>query len=116
MSWQASPPPRRPARAARWPPAAPPPPARPPRECASGTGGTWAAGLTGGSASDTLDPHQGLTYLDTARASALYEPLVKLSADARLEYVLAQEITPPQRQPGPVRFSQQLSGEPLVLE
>jgi peptide/nickel transport system substrate-binding protein len=57
-------------------------------------GGNLAAGLTGGSASDTLDPHQGLTYLDTARASALYEPLVKLSADARLEYVLAQEITP----------------------
>jgi peptide/nickel transport system substrate-binding protein len=57
-------------------------------------GGNLKAGLTGGSSSDTLDPHQGLTYLDTARASALYEPLVKLSADARLEYVLAQEITP----------------------
>jgi peptide/nickel transport system substrate-binding protein len=57
-------------------------------------GGNLAAGLTGGSASDTLDPHQGLTYLDTARASALYEPLVTLSAGARLEYVLAEEITP----------------------
>jgi peptide/nickel transport system substrate-binding protein len=56
-------------------------------------GGNLKAGLTGGSASDTLDPHQGLTYLDTARAT-LYEPLVRLSADARLEYVLAQEITP----------------------
>jgi peptide/nickel transport system substrate-binding protein len=57
-------------------------------------GGNLAAGLTGGSGSDTLDPHQGLTYLDTARASALYEPLVQLSADTRLQYVLAEEITP----------------------
>jgi peptide/nickel transport system substrate-binding protein len=57
-------------------------------------GGNLKAGLTGGSASDTLDPHQGLSYLDTARASTLYEPLVALSADARLEYVLAEEITP----------------------
>jgi peptide/nickel transport system substrate-binding protein len=57
-------------------------------------GGNLIAGLTGGSASDTLDPHQGLTYLDTARASALYEPLVHLSADARLQYVLAEDITP----------------------
>jgi peptide/nickel transport system substrate-binding protein len=57
-------------------------------------GGNLIAGLTGGSGSDTLDPHRGLTYLDTARASALYEPLVALSADARLQYVLAEEITP----------------------
>jgi peptide/nickel transport system substrate-binding protein len=57
-------------------------------------GGNLVAGLTGGSGSDTLDPHQGLTYLDTARATALYEPLVQLSADARLQYVLAEEITP----------------------
>jgi peptide/nickel transport system substrate-binding protein len=57
-------------------------------------GGNLAAGLTGGSGSDTLDPHQGLTYLDTARASAMYEPLIALSADASLEYVLAEEITP----------------------
>jgi len=58
-------------------------------------GGDLKAGLTGGPSSDTLDPHQGLTYLDTARASALYEPLVALSPDARrLEYVLAEEITP----------------------
>ena len=51
-------------------------------------------GLTGGSASDTLDPHQGLNYLDTARAQALYEPLVGLDADAQLTYVLASVITP----------------------
>lgn len=75
--------------------------------CASGTathpagagrhksyGGNLKVGLTGGSSSDQLDPHQGLSYLDTARASALYEPLVALSADARLTYVLAEEILP----------------------
>jgi peptide/nickel transport system substrate-binding protein len=58
-------------------------------------GGNLVAGLTGGSSSDTLDPHQGLSYPDTARAQALYEPLVQLSADAsRIEYVLATEMTP----------------------
>ena len=31
-------------------------------------GGSLKLGLTGGSGSDTLDPHKGLTYLDTARA------------------------------------------------
>src|SRR5215471_11150026 len=29
-------------------------------------GGALKVGLTGGSGSDTLDPHKGLTYLDTA--------------------------------------------------
>jgi peptide/nickel transport system substrate-binding protein len=57
-------------------------------------GGNLNAGLTGGSSSDTLDPHQGLTYLDTARAQSLYQPLVQLDAGARTEYVLASEITP----------------------
>jgi len=51
-------------------------------------------GLTGGSANDTLDPHQGLNYLGTARAQALYEPLVQLSPDAQIEYVLASAMTP----------------------
>jgi len=57
-------------------------------------GGNLQAGLTGGSSADTLDPHQGLTYLDTARAQSLYEPLVQLSPDASaVEYVLAAEMT-----------------------
>jgi peptide/nickel transport system substrate-binding protein len=30
-------------------------------------GGNLKVGLAGGSTSDTLDPHQGLTYLDTGR-------------------------------------------------
>jgi len=60
-------------------------------------GGNLRVGLTGGSSSDTLDPHQGLSYLDTARASALYEPLIQLAPDAMTEYVLAREITPGNR-------------------
>jgi peptide/nickel transport system substrate-binding protein len=60
-------------------------------------GGTLRAGLTGGSSSDTLDPHQGLSYLDTARAQALYEPLVQLGPDAGIEYVLAAEMAPRDR-------------------
>ena len=39
--------------------------------------GRWKVGLTGGSGSDTLDPHKGLTYLDTARAQSLYQPLLQ---------------------------------------
>jgi peptide/nickel transport system substrate-binding protein len=33
-------------------------------------GGALKVGLTGGSGSDTLDPHKGLTYLGTARAQS----------------------------------------------
>ena len=54
-------------------------------------GGNLQAGLTGGSGHDTLDPHQGLTYLDTARAQQLYQPLVQLNALAQTEYVLAEQ-------------------------
>ena len=57
-------------------------------------GGNLKIGLAGGSSSDTLDPHQGLTYLDTGRFEALYQPLVKLNKSAKVEYVLAESITP----------------------
>src|SRR5712692_5121519 len=57
-------------------------------------GGLLRAGLSGGSSSDTLDPHQGLTYLDTARANQIYNPLLKLNAAAQTEMVLAEEISP----------------------
>ncbi len=57
-------------------------------------GGDLKIGLAGGSSSDTLDPHQGLTYLDTGRFEALYQPLVKLNKSAKVEYVLAESITP----------------------
>ncbi len=57
-------------------------------------GGDLKVGLTGGSGSDTLDPHKGLTYLDTARAQCLYQPLLQLNTQAQTEFVLAEEITP----------------------
>jgi peptide/nickel transport system substrate-binding protein len=57
-------------------------------------GGNLKVGMSGGSGSDTLDPHRGLTYLDTARAQSLYQPLVQLNNAAQLEYVLAESITP----------------------
>ena len=57
-------------------------------------GGSLKVGLTGGSGSDTLDPHKGLTYLDTARAQSLYQPLLQLNTSAQTEFVLAEEISP----------------------
>src|SRR6266576_2291864 len=57
-------------------------------------GGALKVGLTGGSGSDTLDPHKGLTYLDTARAQSLYQPLLQLNTRAQSEFVLAEEISP----------------------
>ena len=57
-------------------------------------GGALKVGLTGGSGSDTLDPHKGLTYLDTARAQSLYQPLLQLTTAAQTEFVLAEDISP----------------------
>src|SRR6266487_1874092 len=57
-------------------------------------GGNLKLGLTGGSGTDTLDPHKGLTYLDTARAQSLYQPLLQLTTAAQTEFVLADEISP----------------------
>jgi hypothetical protein len=58
-----------------------------PAAASSGTagarrGGNLKVGLSGGSGSDTLDPHKGLTYLDTARAQSLYQPLLQLNTQA----------------------------------
>src|ERR1700757_1914647 len=57
-------------------------------------GGNLKVGLTGGSGTDTVDPHRGLTYLDSARLQSLYNSLVQLNAQAEIEYVLAESITP----------------------
>jgi peptide/nickel transport system substrate-binding protein len=57
-------------------------------------GGDLKVGLAGSSGADTLDPHAGLTYLDSSRAQSLYQPLVQLNSAAQNEYVLATEITP----------------------
>ena len=56
-------------------------------------GGNLKLGLTGGSSTDTVDPHKSLTYLDTSRLQSLYQPLVQLNAQAQVEYVLAESIT-----------------------
>src|SRR6201987_1120863 len=48
-------------------------------------GGNLKVGLSGSSGADTLDPHAGLTYLDTARAQALYQTLVQLNRGAQHE-------------------------------
>jgi peptide/nickel transport system substrate-binding protein len=58
-------------------------------------GGNLQIGLTGGSSSDTLDPHKGVTDLDISRIQTLYEPLVTLDIQAQnVQYLLAEEITP----------------------
>ncbi len=69
-------------------------PAASPANTARRRGGSLKVGLTGGSGSDTLDPHKGLTYLDTARAQSLYQPLLQLNTHAQTEFVLAEEISP----------------------
>jgi peptide/nickel transport system substrate-binding protein len=56
-------------------------------------GGNLKLGLSGGSSSDTVDPHKSLTYIDTARLQSLYQPLVQLNGQAQVEYVLAESIT-----------------------
>jgi peptide/nickel transport system substrate-binding protein len=58
-------------------------------------GGDLRVGLTGGSSSDSLNPFDGgLSAIGTARAQQLYQPLVQLSNDAQLQYILAEEIVP----------------------
>jgi peptide/nickel transport system substrate-binding protein len=65
-----------------------------PTSAAKHRGGSLKLGLTGGSGSDTLDPHKGLTYLDTARAQSLYQPLLQLNTRAQTEFILAEDISP----------------------
>jgi peptide/nickel transport system substrate-binding protein len=56
-------------------------------------GGNLRVGLAGGSGNTTLDPHVGgVTYTDTCRLQALYQPLLQLNAEGRNEFVLAESI------------------------
>ncbi|MEV4314296.1 ABC transporter substrate-binding protein [Actinocrispum sp. NPDC049592] len=57
-------------------------------------GGVLRVGVTGGSASDTVDPHHPPTYPDQARVSNLYEPLFGRDAAYNIEPVLAESIEP----------------------
>jgi peptide/nickel transport system substrate-binding protein len=56
-------------------------------------GGDLKLGLTGGGTTDTVDPHKSLTYLDTSRLQSLFQPLVQLNTQAKVENVLAESIT-----------------------
>jgi peptide/nickel transport system substrate-binding protein len=56
-------------------------------------GGDLKVGLSGSSGADTLDPHAGLTYLDSARAQSLYQSLLQLNNQAQIQLSLAEEIT-----------------------
>jgi peptide/nickel transport system substrate-binding protein len=56
-------------------------------------GGSLTVGLSGSSGADTLDPHASLTFIDSARAQPLYQPLLQMNAHAQIQMVLAEEIT-----------------------
>ena len=57
-------------------------------------GGTLRAGLSGGSGSDTLDPHNWVSLVDGARAYSLFNPLVDFDLEAHPVLSLAEELTP----------------------
>ncbi|MEU3271044.1 ABC transporter substrate-binding protein [Saccharomonospora sp. NPDC006951] len=63
-------------------------PSGPPRR-----GGTLRVGVTGGGASDTLDPHIPATSPDIARVRNLYEPLLYRDHEYRLEMLVAESLT-----------------------
>jgi peptide/nickel transport system substrate-binding protein len=56
-------------------------------------GGDLIIGLSGSSGADTLDPHASLTFVDSARAQPLYQPLLQMNSAAQIQMVLAEEIT-----------------------
>jgi peptide/nickel transport system substrate-binding protein len=57
-------------------------------------GGTLRVGMTGGASSDTLDSQAIVENLDVARTCQLNENLCTYNADAQVELVLAEEVTP----------------------
>jgi peptide/nickel transport system substrate-binding protein len=69
-------------------------PARPAAARRPVRGGNLALGLTGGSISDTINPGGGVADIDYARIFSIYQPLVWLDPQARVEYVLAESIEP----------------------
>lgn len=62
-------------------------PTGPPRR-----GGRLRVGVTGGGASDTLDPHIPATSPDIARVRNLYEPLLYRDHEYRLEMLVAESL------------------------
>ena len=57
-------------------------------------GGNFRLAVQGGGTSETLDPTAGTSTADYARAFSVYEPLVALGPDGKLQNVLAQEFIP----------------------
>ncbi len=57
-------------------------------------GGHLIVGATGGGATDTLDPHNPVTYPDQARVLNLYESLFDRDANYNLQPLLAESMEP----------------------
>ena len=57
-------------------------------------GGRLNVGMTGGSSTDTLDAHNIVANTTNVRVLMLYEAFVRLDPQARLQPVLAEEMTP----------------------
>jgi peptide/nickel transport system substrate-binding protein len=82
-------------------------------------GGSLKVGLSGSSGADTLDPHSSLTFIDSARAQALYQPLLQMNAQAQTELVLAEEITAKTPSEWIIRLRKGItfhSGKPLTAQ
>jgi peptide/nickel transport system substrate-binding protein len=76
-------------------------------------------GLSGSSGADTLDPHGSLTFIDSARAQPLYQPLLQMNSQAQIEMVLAEEITASSSKEWIIRLRPGItfhSGKPLTAQ
>lgn len=62
--------------------------------CQSGDSGLLVHGATGGSTSDTLDPHRPVTAADIARCCNLYEPLLFWDDDYKIAPAVAKSVEP----------------------
>jgi peptide/nickel transport system substrate-binding protein len=82
-------------------------------------GGDLKVGLSGSSGADTLDPQAPLTYIDGARAQALYQSLAQLNNQGQMELVLAEEIAANSPAEWIIRLHQGItfhSGKPLTAQ
>jgi peptide/nickel transport system substrate-binding protein len=84
-------------------------------------GGDLKVGLSGSNGADTLDPHNAETFVDSARAQALYEPLLQMSLTAGIQMVLAEDISPYNNSPSEwiVKLRPDItfhSGKPLTAD
>jgi peptide/nickel transport system substrate-binding protein len=57
-------------------------------------GGVLRVGATGGSAKDSIDPHNPVTYPDQARVLNLYEPLFLRNAKYEIEPLVGESVLP----------------------